>query len=170
MSESASKDEDFQETHFLIFRIMGIGMGVDTEQIYRMAESDHREGTGGTIFPFHEKVPFPAGTGPVIYRSPMVLWIRKEGTPAGVLIDQPEEILSVPVKSIRPLPPLLAANMTPPVVWGAALVREEILLLVDFYRLPGLNADGLAKSVEDGEEGRGAEGVSGGECFSEEKN
>lgn len=132
-----AEDEHLKEIHLLIFHMMEVRMGVDVEQVSAMAQPERLADKGLPIFPFHEKVPFQRRGGPVIYKSPMVLMLRKEGSSAGVLIDQPEEILSLPVRSIQPLPRLLAENLDPPVVWGAALVKEKVILLVDFHRLPG---------------------------------
>lgn len=122
-----------QDIHLLVFSIMGIRMGVDMEQIYEMKDPGQVADGGFEIAYFHEMVPFYRET--VSYKSPKILLFRNQEGRAGVIIDQPEDILPLSLDSIRPLPPLLETGCVSHVVWGAALQGEEIILLVDFLKL-----------------------------------
>jgi chemotaxis signal transduction protein len=123
------------EIQVLIFNIMGIKMGVNMEQICGMREINQAEEKGLKIVKFHEKTPFRIT--PVIYRSPKLLLIQDDGTSSGsgIIVDEPEDIVSIPINSIRPLPPLLELLCPSKAIWGAILRDEEIILLVDFFRL-----------------------------------
>jgi len=133
-----SENPGFKELYLLVFKVMGIRMGIDVDEVDEMLEPDQLEGTSYKIFPLHEKIPFRGG--PVLYKSPKVLLLKEVGTDlksaaTGLLIDQPEDILSVSIDSIHPLPPLLEARNRPAVIWGAALKEGEVILLIDFYKL-----------------------------------
>lgn len=117
----------------LTFRIAGIPLGVDIEQIFEILSPVQAAQRGLQIIPFHERVSF--GSHEVILEAPSVLVLRDEQRGTGVLIDQPEGITAVPIQSIKPLPPLLQASMSRTVIWGVVLMDEGPLLLADMGRL-----------------------------------
>lgn len=120
-----------EEIQLLTFVVTGVRMAVDTEQINAMVEP----GQAGEVevVPLHEKISF--STEQVSYRAPKVILIKDEGSTSGVVIDQPEDIISVTIDSIRALPRLLEECIRPRAFWGVALKGGEIILLIDFYRL-----------------------------------
>ena len=124
-----------QDIHLLIFNIMGIRLGVDMEQVYQMKspeQVDEEEFQAADFHYFHEMVPFHQES--VYYHTPRVLFLRHAECLTGVLIDQPEDIVRVPIDSIQPLPPSLGKGRKSEAIWGVALRDGDIVLLVDFDR------------------------------------
>jgi chemotaxis signal transduction protein len=128
-----------EEVHLLLFTIMGVRMGVDLEQIHQMCDPDQISETTGNVSMFHEKVPFRDATAE--YQQPKALIIKDEIRPFGIIIDQPEDIISVNLNSIIAIPPLLTSGNKSSVIWAVIIKDKKIILLVDFYRLacPDLN-------------------------------
>lgn len=121
------------ELQLLTFSINGTRMGVDTSQISEMMEQEEAEARGMTILKFSDEVPFRETD--FAYVSPKVLKIKNTDSPAGVVIDQAEDITSVSVSSIRPLPYLVEISNRTKTIWGVAVMDNDIILLVDFYKL-----------------------------------
>jgi len=126
---NAKDSECVEAIRVLIFEFKGIRMGVDVEQIAGMLDPRDKSVSELNVFPFHEKILFrndcPA------YVAPMILLVRGEDGRHGVLIDQPQDIVSIKIDSIRSLPPLIEASRESRAVWGVALIEEEVVLLVD---------------------------------------
>ncbi|HWP46418.1 MAG TPA: chemotaxis protein CheW [Candidatus Limnocylindrales bacterium] len=133
---SEQGNKNFKEIQLLIFDIIGIKFGVDIEQvseIYELIDLGQMKGAKYGASWFHEKIPFRQG--PVVYKSPRLLILRDQETTLGIIIDQPEDILSITLDDIHPLPSLLEALNRPAAIWGIALKDEKMILLVDFYKL-----------------------------------
>ncbi len=125
-----------EEIHIMIFSIMGTRLGVDMEQVFEIRELDQVEQKGFKAVYFHEKAPF---RGKVVqYKAPKVLLIKDE-TSTGIIINQPENMINITIDDIQPLPPLLQSINKYPAIWGAAMINEEIVLLVDLYKLVEVN-------------------------------
>lgn len=129
---------EFEEIRILIFNIMGVNLGMDMEQISEMHKPDqireHIKEQNIKIPWFHEKVLFRKQ--PVIYKSPVILFIKKNDKTFGIIIDQPDDInVSVSVNSICPLPPLIEAVSRSGPIWGVTVKQGKIILLVDSYKL-----------------------------------
>ncbi len=121
-----------EEIQVLTFSVMGVKMGVDTEQITEMMEVDGAESRGLAVRHFHENVSF--GEMPIEYHYPKAILIKDENGPYAIVIDNPDDITSVNVRSIQPMPPLIAMNGATRPFWGAIPGNEGIILLVDFFR------------------------------------
>jgi hypothetical protein len=117
----------------LIFDIMGTVMGVDLDQAERMLDLREAIERQISVYSFHEKVSFRASR--IVYQEPRVLLIRDKEGAIGLLIDQPQDIVNVRTESIRPLPDLIGASGESNAIWGVALVKEEMVLLVDLHDL-----------------------------------
>ncbi|MGD0886124.1 MAG: hypothetical protein ABSA46_14865 [Thermodesulfovibrionales bacterium] len=120
------------DLELLVFTVAGIIIGVDTEQVAGMLSTERAEEVGMEVSRFHEKIPL--GGRSVHYRSPKALLIKDE-TPYAVIIELPDDILSVSLDSIRPLPLLLQTYTSCQAIWGVAVKEERIIVLVDFLRL-----------------------------------
>ena len=125
----------------LLFNVMGARMGVDVEQTAGMLDPRNASVEQLNVVAFHEKL-FRRGDRPA-YVAPMVLLVRGDEGKHGLLIDQPESIVSVGADAIRPLPALIEASMQSRAVWGVALIEGEMVLLVDLYEL---RASGMPES------------------------
>jgi len=121
------------EIELLTFSIGGVKMAVDTAQIASMLKTGQAEEGGVRIRSLLEKIPFCSTE--IDYRIPHVIVIKDEGEPYGVLIDRPEDIIRVSIDEIRPLPPVIASCSSSRAIWGAVLKGQDIILLIDFYRL-----------------------------------
>jgi chemotaxis signal transduction protein len=125
------------ELELLIFTVGGIAMAVDTAQVEEMlrpAEAERREVETRM---FHENL--FSGERASSYSEPMVLMIR-EGPPYGIVVDRPDEITKVPLQRIQPLPALIEKHALSKAVWGIALKDDKMIMLVDFYQLPVMEA------------------------------
>lgn len=123
----------FVEIRILVFDISGIKLGADVEQIAEMLETNQARDRGIDLVWFHEKISFHGRE--VRYRSPKVLVIRSHGTPAGIIIDRPEDIRAVELDVIKPIPVLVEACIQPLTIWGVVCLEEKIVLLTDLYKL-----------------------------------
>lgn len=124
--------ELYNELQLLTFSINGTRMGVDTSQIAEMMEQDEAEARGLKLLKFSDEVSFREEN--VAYVSPKVLKIKDTDASLGVVIDQPEDITSVALGSLRPLPYLVEISNRSKMVWGVAVSGNDIILLVDFYK------------------------------------
>jgi chemotaxis signal transduction protein len=117
----------------LLFNVLGVRMGVDVEQTAGMLDPRNASVEQLNVVSFHEKL-FRRDDRPT-YVAPMVLLVKDDEGNHGLLIDQPENIVSVGAEDIRPLPALIEASMQSRAVWGVALIEGEMVLLVDLYEL-----------------------------------
>jgi len=118
-----------EELQVLTFDVGGVIMAIDASQVDRIMDIEEAIYRQFKFEWLDDKIPF---CGKVAFASPKVLWIKDEKIPFGIVIDKPGSIVSVPRDSLRPLP---ALSKSPKAIWGAALVNNEVLLLVDFYKL-----------------------------------
>lgn len=124
----------------LTFNIGGVKMGVDTSQVAAMLKPEQAEEMGIGVSGFAEKIPFRDSD--ITYSTPKVIVIKDEGIPYGILIDRPDDIVPVSIDDIRPLPPVVNACIGSKAIWGALLRGAEVILLVDFYKIPNSDKDG----------------------------
>ncbi len=122
------------ELNLLVFTVGGVRMAVDTAQVDGIAHPDDVEIQDRETLGFHQIISF---SYPVCYKAPWVLQVKDEAAPYGVMVDQPDEIVTVNADALQPLPCLIRAGGGPAAIWGA-MVRADgtILLLVDLYKLP----------------------------------
>lgn len=132
-SSVKNKINEPKEIQFLTFNLMGTRIGMDMEQIDEMLQPEQAKSKELKVFRFHEKMPFRGGT--VVYKSPRVLLLKEEKVTTGIIIDQPEDIIPVPIDCIQPLPPLLETCNNSGPFWGVTINNKDIILLVDFYKL-----------------------------------
>ncbi|MDP2646411.1 MAG: hypothetical protein Q8P24_15845 [Desulfobacterales bacterium] len=125
-----------EEIQVLTFTVMGVRMGVDTEQVAEVMEVDGAERRGLTVQRLHEKISF--GKMAIQYHAPKAIMIKDHHEPYILVIDNPDHITVVSVRSIQAMPPLIAMNSATRLFWGAIAGNEEIVLLVDFSRIRGL--------------------------------
>ncbi len=117
----------------LTFDVMGVKMGVDTEQIAAVMDLDDTKKQGQAMHHVYEKISF--GPRKVDYGAPKALLIRDGGTSYTVVVDHPDDITVLPIQSIQPLPPLLASQRGSCAFWGAVAHKNGIILLIDFTKM-----------------------------------
>lgn len=118
-----------EEIELLVFTMMGVRMGIDTQDIAAMLKPEDTVSQGLTTVALHEKLQFRGAA--VKYGQPHILVMKGEGARSGIVIDHPDEIASVKIESIRPLPDVIALAGGAKAVWGAVLRSEEIIFLLD---------------------------------------
>ena len=133
-------DQCPDELQILAFTVMGVRMGIDTSQIAEMLEVGQAVSRGLSTCPIHEKILF--GTSLPAYSVPKVITRKDQRRPLAMVIDQPDEILNVTIDSIQPLPQLIAAGpVAVRAIWGAVVRNDDVILLVDFFKLPAHTAE-----------------------------
>lgn len=130
---SLSNSRCSETIRFLTFTVMGVRMGVDTEQIAEMMGVEAAQKSGPPMVHFHEKISF--GKRRVAYHAPKALLIDDGHAPYTLVIDDPDDIIAVNVQSIEPLPRLIARQQGAHAFWGAVAANDGIILLVDFSRI-----------------------------------
>jgi len=123
---------EINELEILVFTLGGTTFGVDTEQVGGVITEAKAEALGMELVPFSDKVPVGGMSG--CFQAPKAM-LLKDITSYAVVIESPDDILSVRLNSIRPLPRLLAECNSCQAVWGFAVREEGIILLIDFLRL-----------------------------------
>ncbi len=126
----------------LTFTVMGVRMGIDTEQLVEMMTVDEARKSGQPLVHFHEMISF--GNREVVYRAPRAVGIDDGCTPYLLVIDNPDDIIAVNVQSIEPLPPLISRQSGARAFWGAVPENKGVILLVDFSRAGTADSDSIA--------------------------
>lgn len=125
---------NLEELSVLTFNMNGVMMAVDASQVDRMMDVDEAVNRQINVKWLDDKIHFYGKK--IVFTAPKVLLIKDEKIPFGIVVDEPGDILSVSIDSIRPLPPLISASEDSGTIWGAALIDEDVVLLVDFYKMP----------------------------------
>ncbi len=124
---------DIENVQLLIFKIMDVYFGADMEQIEEMIEPP--PGLDPEDIPaFHEVVPFRGDA--MVYKTPKVLLIKDGKEVRPLKIDQAVNIVNVSVNAIQLFPTLLEGHIKSEALWGVAFVDENLVLLVDLYKIP----------------------------------
>ncbi len=118
-----------EEIELLVFTIMSVRMGIDTEDIAEMLKPEDALRQGLATVALHERLQFRGAE--VRYDDPHVLVMRDEGARRGIVIDHPDEIAVVNIESIMPMPDIIALSGGAKAVWGAVLKDEGIIFLLD---------------------------------------
>lgn len=113
----------------LVFTVGEVHCGIDGELIGRMMLFDEAEQKKLNILWFHKTLAF--GERKVVYRNPRVVTLKGFGDEIGLAIDQPRDFVKVPVKSICPLPSLVEMTRRLRAFWGAFVLDDEVVLLID---------------------------------------
>lgn len=114
------------ELQLLVFTISGTRYGIDVEQIASLQNYDSAQ----VILKFHELVAAKA----VSYRTPKILIVKNRETFPAILINEPEDMINILIKTIRPLPVIMASTANCRGVWGVVLQKGDLIVLFDFYK------------------------------------
>ena len=71
---------------------------------------------------------------PISYAFPRMLAVKDRETYPAILINEPEDIIAIPVVDIRPIPSLLKKTAKQYGVWGVSLKEQRMIVLLDFYK------------------------------------
>lgn len=145
-NDMAVPSSGFDHVSTLVCRVMGVGVGFDTGQINGMTDVHSVGERDCRLVTMHELFGLDAG-GIDGYTRPKVLIVKGGYLPArtgseeheamrdtriGVVVDEPEEIIEVPVDALRPMPGLAGSGSSAP--WAVALMPEEMILMMDIRK------------------------------------
>lgn len=149
----AAPSSGYAHVSTLVCRVMGVGVGFDTGQINGMTDAHRVSARDCRLVTMHELFGLDADDSQS-YARPKVLFVKGGYLPArpgsaehganaehgtmrdaqriGVVVDEPEEIIEVPVDALRPMPGLAGAGSSAP--WAVALMPEEMILMMDIRK------------------------------------
>lgn len=133
MSKVRDKKAYAGEIQLLTFNIGGMEMGMDMEDVLSISEPQKAAALKIRLFNFADMIDL--GTGEYVCTSPKILVVKDEDGSAGIMIEAPEDIITVKTESISELPMLIRGNKGTGPIWGAALKNNKIILLIDTYKL-----------------------------------
>ena len=135
----------------LVFRVMGVGIGFDTDQINGMADAGKVSEEDFRLVTMYELLGLDMrGSGIDDGAHPKVVFVKgghlpaplKKGNPVrntgireelriGVVVNEPEEIVDIPVAAMRPMPQLVAPHGDLNGLWAVALMPDEMIFMMD---------------------------------------
>ena len=141
----------------LVFRVMGVGIGFDTDQINGMTDAGKVSEEDVKLVTMHEllgldirssgiddcvrpKVIFVKGgyfPAPLEQENPAENTGGREARRIGVVVNEPEEIIDIPVAAMRPMPQLVAPHGDLNGLWAVALMSDEMIFMLDIRKMIG---------------------------------
>lgn len=122
------------EMDLLVFKAAGIPIAIDTVQVDCIISSEQAEQQGISCISLDEVLGTARETSAL---CPTVLLHKDEAY--GIRVDGLEAIIAVPIETIQPIPEPLSYFAVPRIFWGVVLHENAVVLLIDPYRLKGLN-------------------------------
>jgi hypothetical protein len=125
------------EMDLLMFNSAGVIMAVDTVQVDCIKSSEQAEQHGICSRALNEilglgKEASPAFSTVILYKNGVEVY--------GLGVDELDAIVTVPTKAIQPIPAPLLYFSGPRLFWGVFLHGNNVVLLIDLYRLKGLKS------------------------------
>jgi chemotaxis signal transduction protein len=126
-----------EQIHFLVFELSGQRYGVDIDQVLAVVEG---EGCEGLWCYEGEDVPLQwlarwigLDQAAIADGAPFsrVLLSRSSGMLRGFMVDTPQDIVTLSVDQIFPVPALIRQVLGPSPLWGVGRPAAGLLLLVD---------------------------------------
>ncbi|MBI5633960.1 MAG: chemotaxis protein CheW [Nitrospirae bacterium] len=122
------------EIDLLMFNSAGVKIAVDTVQVDGIMSLEQAEQHGVRSSTLNEILEPGIETS----SNPSTIIICRDGGEAyGIKVDWLDAIVTVPVKAIQPIPEPLSYFTGPRMFWGAVLRGDDVVLLIDLYRLKG---------------------------------
>ncbi|RJQ77883.1 MAG: hypothetical protein C4519_12665 [Desulfobacteraceae bacterium] len=135
-----------EEMEILLFSLGAVRIGVDTAQIGGLISPGEASERQVALARMDDRIGCVGGeTG---CPAPMVLLIKGEEMSRGLLIDRPEDIVTVKTNAIHPMPVFIQACSRTKAIWGAAIVGDEMVLLMDLYKLDATRREDRAGNSE----------------------
>lgn len=150
-----ARPAEIDHVSVLVFRVMGAWIGLDTEQITGMTDTGRSSEDDFDLVPIHELLGLDArGLESADGTRQKVIFVKggylpvqlEQDDPAkntgqheerriGLVINEPEEIVDIPVKSMRPLPFLVAPHGDLNGLWAVAQSQDEMIFMLDVRKL-----------------------------------
>ncbi|MBF0564803.1 MAG: hypothetical protein HQK89_06135 [Nitrospirae bacterium] len=152
-NQTLKESRILSESQYLLFTIGRVTFAVDMEQVAEIALVGDIKHAPVCFHRFHDLVGLQENSGhcpgamPEAMTSPavmpmvipMVMIVRRKTPPTAIIIEEPSDTLSIPLESMRPMPPLIAHYTK--AIWAAAFIYDEPVYLVDLYKF-GIFTDG----------------------------
>ena len=122
------------EMDLLMFHSAGVRMAVDAGQVDCIMSSEQTEQQGICPGTLNEILGREEETSPAF--STVILY-KNGGEAYGLGVDGLDAIIAVPTKAIQPIPKPLSYFAELRLFWGIVLRGNDVVLLVDLYRLKG---------------------------------
>lgn len=122
------------EIDLLIFKAAEIKIALDTVQVDCIISSEQAEQQGIFCVTLNEVPGIDEGVS-ALYTS--VILFKNET--CGIRVNGLDEIITVPIEAIQPIPEPLSYFSGPRIFYGVVPHEKAIVLLIDPYRLKGLN-------------------------------
>ena len=118
--------------NILLINVQTSQIGVNMDHIQRIEKFQPENDYSERIIYLDIALKLNATTS---YHSPHILWIKNVEPAIGIIVDEPQKMLTISIRQISPLPPLVEKNCIFGAVWGAVYDNDECLLLIDLVRL-----------------------------------
>jgi hypothetical protein len=143
----------------LVFRVMGVAIGLDTDQLNGMSDA-RTLGEEGFELVAIETLLGLGNRGPKVEDGvrPKVLFVKggysrtpldrentrmQEERSIGLVVNEPEEIIDIPVSAMRPMPKLVAPHGDLNGFWAVALMQHEMIFMMDVRKMIGSKMPGV---------------------------
>lgn len=120
----------------LVFDLGAVACGIDGELVSRMLRLEAAQAAGMRLRWLHPVL--PDGDGGPGGRQLRVVTLKAGAEGAGLVIEQPRDLLKVPLAAIRPLPAWFERTPGLEPFWGALPLAGQVVLLLDPHKLPQL--------------------------------
>lgn len=120
------------ELSLLLFRAAGAALGVEAAAVEGIVDAGSARRSGIRCSALGELFRAP---GPPGVREGAVLLFRGREELCGIGVDGLDEVVSLPLADLQPLPELLRRSPGTGAYWGAVVRSEKVVLLVDADRL-----------------------------------
>lgn len=141
----------------LVFRVKGVGVGFDTDQISGMTDARKVSEEDFKLVTMHELLGLDVrGFWIDDYTHPKAVFVKegywsppleqqnsagnsgiREQRRIAVVVNEPEEIVDIPVAMMRPMPRLIAPHGDLNGLWAVALMPDEMIFMVDVRKMIG---------------------------------
>lgn len=128
-SREGAPSQAGESLEILVFAMGGVYCGIAGELVSRMTRFTAAGQPGMTLRWLTQILSF--GDREVVCQNPMVVTLKETGAETGLVIEQPLDLIKVPLKTICPLPPVFSQTGGGRVFWGGLVMGEKVVLLID---------------------------------------
>lgn len=128
--ETGEREIDFID--ILVFSLGENRFALDMTQILRIDSATPQKGSKIKFTGFHEKIGY--GKKDFSYKVPKAIFLNDCQEDNAILIESPEDIISIPVRDIQPMPYLIDRCSNQKAIWGATFINDDIVFLVDLQK------------------------------------
>jgi hypothetical protein len=116
----------------LVFSACGLRFGADADQVASLGPCDPDNPPPHAV-PFHRAIGF--GDPAAAFRYPETCTVRRGTEVCTLIIESPDDLVSVETRLVWPFPPLVEPFALERGIWAVIPGEQGVLLLVDLPRL-----------------------------------